>query len=230
MTAWIHRLNRIELVRILNENNLSDTGTVDDLRRRLREHVQANPSIMNPRDTEMPRDGDNTPKAGPSIEMSTAFKNFPRLVNPLIPIASSLEPVRIIDQIRKWGHYFDEKDPVQFLERITELQGAYRIAEQTLLGLPELLRGEPLLWYRNRRHAWETWSDFCAEFRAQYFPYRYQQRLRREAADYEQKPGETFAKYANQLQTLARRAGGFSEADIRELLIENMDPDYQIFI
>jgi hypothetical protein len=172
MTAWIHHLTRIELVRILNENDLSDTGTVDDLRRRLREYVQANPNIINARDIEMTRDGKNTPKAGPSIEMSTAFKNFPPLVNPLIPIASPLEPARIIDQIRKWGHHFDGKDPVQFLERITELQDAYRIApEQTLLGLPELLRGEPLLWYRNRRHAWETWSDFCAEFRAQYFPY-----------------------------------------------------------
>jgi hypothetical protein len=94
---------------------------------------------------------------------------FPPLVSPLIPIASPFDTARVIDQIRKWGHHFDGKDPLQFLERIIKLQEAYRVApEQILLWLPELLRGEPLLWYRNRRHAWVTWSDFCAEFRAQY--------------------------------------------------------------
>jgi len=48
MTAWIYRLNRIELVPILSEHNLPDTGTVDELRRRLREYVSNNPRAISP--------------------------------------------------------------------------------------------------------------------------------------------------------------------------------------
>jgi len=235
MTAWIHRLHRAELVCILTENSLSDTGTVDELRRRLCRFAVNNPHVVSPPGTEtpdnMPRDYEDAPKAGPSTEGATMLPSLPPLASPLIPIASASEPARVVDQIRKWGHHFDGKDPVLFLERIVELQDAYGITPaQTLYGLPELLRGEPLLWYRNRRHGWATWSDFCTEFQAQYFPYRYRQQLRREATDYEQKPGETFAKFSNHLQTLARRAGGFSETEVRKLILENMDPEYHIFI
>jgi len=186
MTAWIHRLNRTELVRLLSENNLPDTGTVDELRRRLREHAQSNPGRSLFTDgTDMSREGEEVLKPGPSAEDTAAPTSRPSLVGPLLPLASPFDPTRVIDQIRKWGHHFDGKDPVQFLERIEELQDAYRITpEQTLLGLPELLRGEPLLWYRNRRHTWVTWADFCTEFRAQYFSYRYRQQLRRAAIDY----------------------------------------------
>jgi len=116
----------------------------------------------------MLQDYDVTPKPGPPTEKITALRPLPPLTTPLLPIASPPEPARVIELIRKWGHHFDGKDLVLFLERITELQDAYGITPaQNLHGLPELLRGEPLLWYRNRRHGWISWTDFCAEFKAQ---------------------------------------------------------------
>jgi hypothetical protein len=45
-----------------------------------------------------------------------------------------------------------------------------------------------------------------------------------------QQPGEPFAKYATSLLILTRRAGGYTENEQLELLIENMDPEYRMFI
>jgi hypothetical protein len=136
-----------------------------------------------------------------------------------------------MDQIRKWGCHFEGKDPVTFLERVEELQAGYGYSgAQMLLGLPELLRGEPLLWYRNRHRAWSSWEDFCAKFKAHYLPRRYQARLRKEANTLCQQSGEPFAKYATSLLTLTRRAEGYTEHEQLELLIENMDPECRMFI
>jgi len=75
---------------------------------------------------------------------------------------------KVINQIRKWGCYFDGKDPLSFLERVEELQQGYGFSgEQLLMGLPELLRGETLFWYRNNPASWTTWEEFSREFRQQ---------------------------------------------------------------
>lgn len=89
-----------------------------------------------------------------------------------------------ISQIRKWGFHFDEKDLISFLERIAELRDAYGPSDQQLLkGLPELLRGNPLLWLRNNHDQWRTWTDFERDFRTQFLPRRYQATLHREITD-----------------------------------------------
>jgi hypothetical protein len=54
--------------------------------------------------------------------------------------------------------------------------------------------------------------------------------MRREADQRKQHSGENYATYATALQTLARRAGNFSEQQIRELIIDNMNPSYRIYI
>lgn len=69
-----------------------------------------------------------------------------------------------MNQIRKWGCHF--KDPAAFLERVGELRQAYAFTKTQLLqGLLELLRGDPLLWFRNLHDSWDTWEEFERDFR-----------------------------------------------------------------
>ncbi|KMQ87323.1 hypothetical protein RF55_13420 [Lasius niger] len=73
------------------------------------------------------------------------------------PTPARPDPVIVLNQIRKWGLHFDGKDPFAFLERLDELKRAYGYTGNLLLlGVPELLRGDPLLWYRNNRDFWNT--------------------------------------------------------------------------
>ena len=99
-----------------------------------------------------------------------------------------------------------------------------------LHGLPELLKGDTLLWYRNNREAWKTWGDFVHDFRAQFLPRRYQAAIRRELLERRQKAGEKFAQYATVMMTLMRRAGGFSPAEQLERIYDNMHPEYKIYV
>jgi len=47
------------------------------------------------------------------------------------------------------------------VERVEKLQQGYEFSgEQLLMGLPELLRGKTLLWYRNNRASWTIWEEF----------------------------------------------------------------------
>jgi hypothetical protein len=70
---------------------------------------------------------------------------------------------------------------VSFLERLEELQREYGYDGALLLrGLPEMLRGDALLWYRNNRATGVTWEDFFDDFRDYYLPRRYYAQLRRD--------------------------------------------------
>jgi len=226
------KLTKAELVLLLNKYHIDNDGTVDDLRRRLREFIRENPATIAPLGTEslgtmMPRDYDDLAvKPGPATDLCPTFEQTIPSASPPPPSVGIIEPARVLDQIRKWGCHFDGRDPAMFLERVDELKHGYSMTD----GLPELLRGTPLLWARNRRHAWATWADFCAEFRAQYFPWQYAKQMRREAEQRKQRPHEKYAIYATELQTLTRRAGEFSEDRIRELVIDNMNPSYRIYI
>ncbi|KMQ92682.1 hypothetical protein RF55_7293 [Lasius niger] len=66
------------------------------------------------------------------------------------PEPAQPDPATVLNQIRKWDLHFDGRDPFAFLEQLSELKRAYGYTGNLLLlGLPELLRGDPLLWYRN---------------------------------------------------------------------------------
>lgn len=88
-----------------------------------------------------------------------------------------------MNQIRKWGCHFDERDPAAFIERLLKLRDGVKVKDyhfsgaQLLRGLLELLRDDALLWYWNFHTGWQTWSDFDA-FRRQYFPRQYAASLR----------------------------------------------------
>ena len=92
-----------------------------------------------------------------------------------------VERIKLINQIRKWGHHFDGKDPLSFLERTEELRVSYGLeGEHLLLGLPELLRGDALLWHRNNAGQWSTWEEFSENLRQAFLPPGYQRRMKLE--------------------------------------------------
>lgn len=75
------------------------------------------------------------------------------------PESQKEDPAPILNQIRKWGLHFDGKDRLSFLERVEELSATYGYdGSRILTALPELLRSDALLWYRNCRAAWQTWE------------------------------------------------------------------------
>lgn len=88
-----------------------------------------------------------------------------------VPLTDRVAPApldgsQVIKQIQKWGCHFDGHDPFAFIERLEEIWTGHRYPEVSmLLGLPELLRGDALLWYRNNRHTWRNWKDFDSTFR-----------------------------------------------------------------
>ena len=50
---------------------------------------------------------------------------------------------KVMDQMRKWNCHFDGRDLYSFLERVRELQRAYKFTDEEILrGYPELLRGD----------------------------------------------------------------------------------------
>jgi len=141
------------------------------------------------------------------------------------------DDLRVLNQIRKWGCHFDGRDPTSFLERLTELQESYRVSgAQLLRGLPELLRGDALLWYRNFHAGWRTWTNFEDAFRLQYLPRRYAASLRRELTTRYQKAGEKFEQNATVMMTLMRRVGGFTPDEQLGKLYDHMHPDYKLYV
>jgi len=226
MKAWIYRLKRPEIVREAEKRNLDTSGTVNDIRQRLSRYLDEHP--------EMPGTAPTPNPVGPSPPPTLLIPPISPLPPP--PPASPIPDDRVshgkaMNQIRKWGCHFDGRDPLSFLERVTELQRQYRYSDDLILeGLPELLRGKATLWLRNFREDWRTLDDFFRAFRRQYLPRRYQTRLTRDIQDRRQRADETFADYASDLLTMMRRAGGF-EADAKlDRIYENMRAEYKYSI
>lgn len=151
---------------------------------------------------------------------------------PVLP--GLLKHAKIMNQIRKWGrqdHHFNGKDPLTFLEQTEELHHKYGYNKDLLLlGLPLLLQGNALLWYRNNRETWTTWDDFCNNFKAHSLPPRYQHQLRRDIQSRYQQPNEPFQVYATAVLIMMHRAGGYSAQHQAEQLYENMNPEYKFYV
>lgn len=150
--GWIYRMSKPELMTELDRFGLSTEGTIDELRRRMSTFVDANP---------------HTPQG--AMESESVEPTPPAVARSAHESPETI--VKGVNQIRKWGCHFDGRDPVAFLERVEELREAYQIpGANLLLGLPELMRGDALLWLRNNRGEWRCWEDFCQDFRDYYLP------------------------------------------------------------
>jgi len=220
MKGWIYALPKAQLAAILRTYDLDDSGLLDELRRRMSNFVDENPDEFDAPGGEA--------SAGPSITVTTPNHHEHSVVNPAeAPSADA----KMINQIRKWGCHFDGRDPAAFLERLRELREGYGVSgPQMLKELPEMLKGDTLLWYRNHREDWRTWNDFERTFHLQFFPRRYAASLRREIMGRHQASGEEFTRYSAVMMTLMRRAGGFSREEQLELIYENMHSEYKTYV
>jgi hypothetical protein len=55
-----------------------------------------------------------------------------------------------------------------FLERLGEFKSAYEVSDEAMLrAVPELLKGQALLWFRNNQ---STWEDFLISIKDSYLP------------------------------------------------------------
>lgn len=240
-SAWVQTLKKEQLIEYLTALSINTEGTMDDLRKRLREYVKTNPKAFAPTDSDAPEKPVatlNVPQASTSASQNNTTASEDDVasyfsVNPRsrAPTPNRADTGGSIDRIRKWGCHFDGRDPFAFLERIEELREGYEVSDEQLLrGLPELLRGDSLLWYRNSRDAWSTWADFDRAFRRRYLPQNYHRQLRKEAHERKQRPGEPFVKYLDTIRTLMRRAGNFSEIEQLDIIADNMDPEIQMYL
>jgi len=209
--AWIHALSKEELTETLKRYQLDTTGTIDELRRKLKTFAEKNPTEFHL-------------TVQPTETVGTATMTEKTVTLPQTQLGETM------NLVRKWGCHFTGKDPLAFLERIEELRNGYGLTnEQLLRCLPELITGEPLLWYRNNRESWTTWEDFVASFRLCYLPHN-NTALDREIRDRVQKPNESFRLYATALQTMMRRLGGLSPSQQIDRIYENMKPSYRRYI
>lgn len=221
MKGWIYALPKAQLAAILRSYDLEDSGLLDELRRRMSNFIDENPD-------EFDAPGGET-SGGPStyVPPITPNRHENEVTNPEAPSSDA----KVINQIRKWGCHFDGRDPAAFLERLRELRDGYGVSgPQMLKGLPEMLKSETLLWYRNHREDWRTWGDFERAFHLQFFPRRYTASLRREIMGRHQAGGEEFTRYSTVMMTLMRRAGGFSREEQLELIYDNMHPEYKTYV
>lgn len=235
-SAWIHSLTKEQALQLITEQGLDPTAPLDTLRRRLRQHLAKRPEIMPGTGQHGSTSTATEQKRDPlgMYEADEEESDSDGTVAPQPCLAQeppTFNKMRLMNQIRKWGHFFDGKDPMAFLERTEELRIGYGLEHDHLLaGLSELLRGDALLWYRNHHHAWTTWDAFDRAFRAHFLPAGYQTRLKREIQGRYQRPGEPYQAYSNTVLTLMRRAGGYTPRDKVEQIYENLDPDYQLYI
>jgi hypothetical protein len=59
------------------------------------------------------------------------------------------------------------KEPFHFLKRLLELMEAYRMSDTDMLAaLPEILLGQALLWYCNKKSELDSWSTFLSSFKS----------------------------------------------------------------
>jgi len=219
MKRWIYQLNKEEAIQEAKNRGLDPTGTLDDLRARLSRHVTELANML------------------PLGRTDSAANLAPPSGKPLAsqppPLATDdgHSHVKCMNQIRKWGCHFDGRDPLSFLERVEELQLQYRYTDEVMLaGLPELLRGDSISWYRNNRADWSTWTEFTTALRRQYLPRRHQTKLTREIQDRRQRTDEPFNKYATELLTMMRRAGHYTTAEKVDRIYENMLTEYKFFV
>jgi len=219
MKRWIYELNKEQAVFEATNRGLDPNGTLDDLRRRLSRHMSTRADMH------------SLTKTDSAANLAPVTGKPPAPPPPVPPHDDAAAHAKAMNQIRKWGCHFDGRDPLSFLERVEELQVQYRYSGDMMLeGLPELLRGDALAWYRNNRDDWNSWADFTHSLRQQYLPRRYQARLARDIQDRRQKPDEPFAKYSTDLLTMMRRAGSFTTEEKVDRLYENMRTDYKFFV
>lgn len=152
-----------ELISELETLGIDIEGSIDDLRRRLSHFASQYPEMF-PASRTDPTSSIVPPPSIPQIAIEAPTPLF--------------LPDVTMEQIRKWDCHFEGRDPISFLERVDEFRAGYEITgAQLLKGIPGLLKGDALIWYRNHRCDWTQWEDFMDDLRDYFVLPQYRTRL-----------------------------------------------------
>ncbi|XP_017473873.1 PREDICTED: uncharacterized protein LOC108364630 [Rhagoletis zephyria] len=201
----------------MTEFGLDNSGTVEELRKRLSTFVQEEVETENHRDRATDLALKHT--------RSTSAGNAP---TPKRPERSA--PI-IMDRVRKWGVKYDGgKDPLGFIERVEELADGYEIERDALpRALPELFKDRALVWLRNNHGHWRDWETCKRDFLKFFLNSRYFERLDDEIRQRVQRPREAFKDYVLALQGLMRHSD-YTEAQKLRRIYKNCRSEHQLYI
>lgn len=88
-----------------------------------------------------------------------------------------------------------------------------------------------LEWFRNRKHAWNTWVDCCEAFRERFGTPRWEKKIEDQARTRTQGPDESVADYITGLQTIFRHFRiQWSVQDQIDLAYDNLKPEIRIML
>ena len=113
-----------------------------------------------------------------------------------------------------------------FLERLHELAESRCIADNELLrGIPEILSGTALQFFRQVKGTVVSWNDFCQQLKQRFQPDDYNYRLSKQIFIRTQAKSESVADYFATMSTLfSRLARPMLEEQKLEILIRNVRP------
>lgn len=128
------------------------------------------------------------------------------------------------------GHkVYGRQNVLEFLKRIEELATAYDLSLEILLRMmPELLRDNALLWYRNNNLQWNICHKFRESMQDFFLPSRYFERLKNDIRQRLQRPNENFKDSLLAIQDLMRHAD-YSEPQKLGRIFRNMRSEYQLY-
>lgn len=134
--------------------------------------------------------------------------------------------------LHKWGITFGgtkEESVNAFIERVEDLARARGVSHAELLqSALELLKGEPLIFYRANRDSFHTWSELCAGLREEFQTPFYREELFDEIKRRTQGRDESIGIYLAKMVTLFGRLGtSLSETTKINILLRNISPYYQ---
>ncbi len=218
----IYQLSKEELIKVAKSLDLETFGTLDELRSRTSSTLKLKLSQTESKTGETQSDKTNIFEKTDLGGSKNGIENTER----------DTDEATIIDKVRKWNLFFDgQKDVILFLERLEELRNCYRFPDTYILrALPEVFRGNALLWYRNNHKEWEDWHDFLKDFSAFFLPRNYKRSLMVEICKRTQKNNEKFKDFVVEIQTLIRRQGTLSKEQELEQIYLNMRPEYKRYI
>lgn len=233
--GWVYRLNRQQLIEQLGVVNESTTGNVRTLRQRLvsymrRKFIPVHETTSAEKKTSQTQEEENLNSQNRWQSQMSSYPN--RELKDEFTDRHHVDQASICNKVRKWNHVFSgTQEPVSYLERLQELQEAYGVhGSQLLYALPELLTGQASLWARNNKQGWRKWSDFIRAFQDRYFPTSYLEELDADILSRRQKERESADEYVEDLRTLIRRRGGYSEREELNRLYKNLRPDIKLYV
>jgi hypothetical protein len=138
-----------------------------------------------------------------------------------------------LDTVRKWGLKFTSDNSLHtFLEKLGELKLTCEVGDEAMLrAVPELLKGQAILWFRNNQSIWDTWEEFLTSFKERYPLVDIDDVLMEEIRLKTQGTKESVSDYVTAVRTLMRRLTKEpTPAEQLRLLMKNLRPEVRLYI